>query len=384
MSNQPFDEEVINVRERPLSSDLNLASSYSALSLQETSAQMYAQRASFQSTQSNPMVPVGGASFIGSAFACRPFSPAGMIVQLDPGLGFFNDNTPSTAIGEISGLNDPSIFKPLSLSATEQINVPASDPTNARIDIVEVLVSNAGGRRLTDSSSRDVLDPTTGTFIPAAVFKTLSYNLNGTSTINGIGPINYKTGTPAGSPVAPVADAGYVKIAEITVAAGATSLAGTTIRDFRVPMFPGGYGLLQGTLAISGGATSAQLESGLAVPPGMCAAATYAGVPNAPASANLFVWPAATGYQMQVNIGTTIDAIGGSKPLIPQAQLPASPVALSAFDQTLLTAQGFVISVGQPVYKSSITLSTGTTGGFTGANGTLGFVPVVMAVSKNV
>lgn len=231
MANQPFDEEVINQRERPLSSDINLVSSYSPLAMMELIAQACSGRTSFANDAAAPMVPVGAARFIGAGFKAR--APGGLNVSLSPGLGFFNDNTPLLAFQNIAGLNYPSIFKPLSLTAAEVIAVPGADPSNPRIDIIEVKVSSGGGLRLTDSTSRDILDPTTGIFAPGAVFKTLTFNLNGTATIGGIGPINYKVGTPSGSPSVPAADAGYVAIAAINVAAAASSIAANDIIDLR-------------------------------------------------------------------------------------------------------------------------------------------------------
>lgn len=385
MANNPFDEEIINTLERPLSSDINMASSYSAYSLMSSTAHEFAQRASFHTQQANPMVPVGSAAFLSAGFLCQPISPAGLQVTLTAGLGFFNDNTPTLNVGGISGLNAPSVFKPLTLTAAEAINIPAADPSNTRIDIIEVLVTAGGGRRLADSTSRDILNTQTGTFVPAAVFKTLTYNLNGTSTVNGtvgVAPIIYKTGTPSGSPSAPSVDAGYVKIAEVTVGANVSSVSGTNIRDFRVPLLPGGYLQGQGLLAVS--PSAAQFGSGLGLPAGVCAAATFGGGPNTPIQANIFFWPAPTGYSMNVNPSSTVDSISNSKLLVPQLPLFATtPTLLGSTDAALLTSQGFVVSTNQPVFKLAVPFGTASAG-FTGAAGSVGFIPMGISIAPQV
>lgn len=234
---QPFDREVINIRERPLSSDLDLFESLRQQTLMEILANAVQARFGLGNDTSVIIPAANDAGFFGAGFTVRP--GVGLQVQLDTGLGLFNDNTSVSSISGIVGVDDQSVIKPLSLTVPEVISgIPAGDPVNPRIDIVEI----AMGRRLINPTSRDILNPATGAFAPNLVNKTLTYNLNGQSTINGIGLINYKTGVPAGVPVAPATDAGYVKIAQIAVPALAAGFAQNEIQDLRKLMFLGGVG----------------------------------------------------------------------------------------------------------------------------------------------
>lgn len=260
MSGKPFDREVINSRERPLSSDVNEIGSYADLALRETLLNIYSSRLSVSSDSRSIQPPSGFLAFIGSAFKVR--SATGMQVTLDAGLGFVNDNTPIASFGGIGGVDDLSLIKPLSLTATETISVPAADLSNPRWDIIEVQTD----RRYTDATSRDIFNPSAAAFQPGVVNKTLSYNQNGRSTVNGIGSINYKTGTPASSPVAPAADIGYVPIARVFVPANSTQVGATACMDLRRMMFPGGHMRVAGTIKIGSAAASIGM---LEAPPGV-------------------------------------------------------------------------------------------------------------------
>src|SRR5258708_79129 len=181
MGGKPFDRQVINLLERAISLDTNEVGSYADLALREYVLNNYASRSSGGSDARTTQPTVGSAQFLGSGFRVRALGSPAMQVTLDPGLGFFNDNLSPTSLGGIGGIDDVSVLKPLSLTALETINVPAADPTNARIDIIEVQVD----RRTTDATLRDVLNPVSGTFTPTSVNKTLTYNQNGRSTVNG-------------------------------------------------------------------------------------------------------------------------------------------------------------------------------------------------------
>lgn len=240
MANKPFDREVINVRERPLSTDANLSAAYGDASLRFMFQQLLAERANDASPVA---VPVTG--FVGNAFHVSPVNPAAMQVSVAEGVAFvevplspadLNIGSPS-----ISGLDDLSSYRPIVLNSAHTFNVPAADLANPRIDIVEVKVD----RRLTDATVRAVLDPATGVFNPTSVPKTMTYAVDDDTGINTTGGnstagLSYKTGTPGAVPAVPATSAGYIKIAEIHVAAGAVALAGTVMRDTRVLLSPGG------------------------------------------------------------------------------------------------------------------------------------------------
>jgi hypothetical protein len=276
LANQPFDVEVINPRERPLSSDIDLIGTYASQMLREFLIHAYAHRFSITDPTS-----VASSGFLGSGFRVTAANPAAMTAVVSSGLGFFYDATDlPSAIGGVAGLNDLSAYKPITLTSDQSIPVPAADPGNPRIDIVEVKQS----RRIIDPTSRDVLNVGTGAFDPNTVSKTLTFNLNGTATVNGTGPINYKVGTPAVVPVAPTPDAGYTKIAEIDVPALAVTLPQSRFRDFRRLIFPGGVGEVLAKFTI----TTAPLTtfSNLVAPPGVLVGITNGGGVNA----NLYVF----------------------------------------------------------------------------------------------
>lgn len=242
MANKPFDLEVINVRERPLSTDLNLASSYQSGTLRYLT-RMLSRFQDENVSSYNRDVSTDRGGFIADAFLVKPTSPASLNVVVKNGLGFVVDplgpadsNIGSALVPGISGLNDLDPYRPIILQADHTFAVPTPDPVNARIDIIEVKVD----RRLTDAALRAVLDPGTGVFNPTNVFKTLEWAVDGDTGTNTTGGnstagLSYKTGTPAVGPVAPATSAGYVKVAEIRVPAAATTITGPD--NFTAPLY---------------------------------------------------------------------------------------------------------------------------------------------------
>lgn len=271
MADKSFDRVILNVRERPLSSDINRMASQHDRTLRDLLARYVQHRTSTSDPTSQPP-PTG---FIGDSYRVVPVAPAAMQVKLLAGQGFFFDavSVPS-AIGGVSGLDDLSAYKPLFLGADQVINVPASDPVNPRIDIVEVKYD----RRTTDSSSRDILDPSSGAFGSATVNKTLTWFQDGQVSVNGSASINYKTGTPGGVPVAPTVSAGYVRIAQVRVNALVTTIADEgVIGDFRVLLYPHGMGQFSCRVAmpfLDGGGAAQPTLSNVIAPPGVRIAVT--------------------------------------------------------------------------------------------------------------
>lgn len=233
MADRPFDRTIVNLRERPISSDVNQLQSQMDRSLREVVQRMLGARASnFSKADSY------ATGFIGNGFAVSSASPAAMQVVIKAGLGFVYDvaDVPSS-IDSIVGLDDLNPFKPVSLLADQTINVLAADGANPRIDIVEVKAN----RQTNNPLSRDVLDPSSGAFVATSVDKTLQQaSLDGQTSVNGSAAINYKTGTPAGAPVAPATTAGYIKIAQVLVGTGVLTLDDDVINDQRKLLFPGG------------------------------------------------------------------------------------------------------------------------------------------------
>jgi hypothetical protein len=243
MANDPFSREIINVRERPLSSDINIAESYLDRALRDFIRALLAP---------DPLAIVTG--FLNQSFKVVATTTPSMTVNISPGLGFIDDASDvPTAIGGVLGVNDTSTMKPLPLSTVQPIVIDgAPSAGNSRYDIIEVKCD----RRSQDPTSRDILDPATGVFAPNLVNKTLAFYLDGRNarvvapalSTTGIG---YKVGIAAttGTEAVPATTAGYVKIAEIHVVSGVTTITNSVITDTR----PGsGLALLAGTNTFSG------------------------------------------------------------------------------------------------------------------------------------
>lgn len=260
MANTPFDRVIYNSLERAEEDDVNLGGSEIEAALREFAFRQYQGRGTVGGTAVSG-VPVDrtqalSAGFVGEGFKVRAASPSVLSVIVSAGLGFMDlaagtvvngDSAIVTNLSGISGLNDLHRYKPMVLpSDTVIAGIPAGDPVNPRIDIVEVLVD----RRRIDPQSRDFLNTATATFVSTpGTLKTLTWQPTvgvpsvGAST-TGIG---YKTGTPAAVPVAPVATPGYVIIASIfvpTLAAGILDFGGigspAGIRDERRMRSPNG------------------------------------------------------------------------------------------------------------------------------------------------
>lgn len=231
MANNVFDRTVINARERPVSTDINQAQSQIERTIRYYMDQFLLPRVSNTDPQAGS--PISG--FLNDAFRITEANPAALSVVVKDGLGFKFDasDTPS-AIGGVGGVDDLSRYKPLLLLADATIAVPAADPTNPRIDIIEANIN----RRLTDPSDRDILNATTGVFDSTNVNKILAWNVGtsiGTVTTpaNNTAALGYKVGIPGATPAIPPTSPGYVKVAEILVSNGVTQINQNDINDLR-------------------------------------------------------------------------------------------------------------------------------------------------------
>lgn len=263
MGNNAWDQTIISVRERPLSSDINGGWSQENRTLRELLRNLLAKRAS---DASDALAPATG--FIADGFRVSAQGTPAMAVNVQAGYGF-KDNIADVAvdIGGALNLNDLSAYKPMFLGQTQSLVVPSADPSNPRIDIIEVKYD----RRATDNSSRDVLNTGTGAFDPTLVDKTLAWIQDGRTSLSGSASINYKPGTPAGSPTAPAVTSGYTKIAEILVGAGVTTITQNKVNDTRPLLFAnGGAGRVSGsmTLAMTGSPPAITINY-LNAPPGV-------------------------------------------------------------------------------------------------------------------
>jgi hypothetical protein len=217
MAGNAFDREILNARERPLSTDINAAQSQLDRSLREILRVLTTGRVSTSSDLTGN--PVSG--FIGDGCKVRQQAVLTNGVKVTLGIGLQDSPADVPAsVGGVGGVDDLSRTKPLVLLADVNISgVPVGPAAGQdRYDIVEV----RNARRLDNSSSRDVLNPGTGLFVPTAVNKTLDFTLDGdsgivTSPVVSTNAVSYKVGTAAatGTAVEPATTAGYVKIATI-------------------------------------------------------------------------------------------------------------------------------------------------------------------------
>jgi len=236
MADKPFDRTVINLRERPLSTDINQAQSQIDRAMRFAFERMLASRTSDASHLSTSQP-----AFMGDGFALVPTAPASMQVNVKKGLGWLPVADDPAAIGGIVGLDDLCSFKPVVLMADTAFAVPvAPGAPNTRIDIIEVKAD----RRVENPLARDVLNATTGVFDPTMVNKTLAYYLDGrTGVVTDPAPstagLSYKIGVAANPGVAPGVTAGYVKIAEVRVGSGVASVDTDKLVDRRQLASPG-------------------------------------------------------------------------------------------------------------------------------------------------
>lgn len=221
MADKLFDRTVFNPLERPLSTDQN------QLQSQIAAGQFSLMELAMMPSAPGTLTIGGSAVFYGDAFS--PYVSSGMNIGLTKGMGVIRDPTRIGNIGGIGGLNDVTNCYPAYLSGDQGLTVPTADATNPRIDIIEVKLD----RRLENPLTRDVFDPALEIFNPTLLNKTLTYDLLNRNSTNGTAAINYKTGTPAGSPAAPAVTAGYHKVAEVYVGAGVASINPRDIADWR-------------------------------------------------------------------------------------------------------------------------------------------------------
>jgi len=235
MANRAFDQTIINVREKPLSSDINQGFSTVYRSVREKWRREVAHRTANGVTTASSHAAL---AFVGDGFQVQPLSVPAMSVQVIDGIGLaWAPGATATDINGALSCDDREDAKPIALDATQTIAVPAADAVNPRIDIVEVQYRRQVGNPL----SRLVLDIGTRRFVPGLVNKLLTWALGDlVPTVNGAGAINYKTGTPAGVPVAPATTAGYTKIAEVQVGAAVASIVEGKVVDLRKNLAPGG------------------------------------------------------------------------------------------------------------------------------------------------
>lgn len=235
--NNPFDRTTIARLERPLSGDHNREFSQEDRTLRDILRVALGRNGA---GVLGPQALVSYSGFIGDGMRVVPASPASMAVQVSAGFGFFYaplDLPQDIGEPQIEGVHDLSSFKPVYLAAPSNFVVPASPGSGqSRIDIIEAKVD----RRLTDSTTRRLLNVDSKAYEDTVVPKTLTFGLDGrTGTVSSPSPstagLSYKVGAAAatGAEVEPSVTTGYVKIARINVGPATTTVTGAEIVDRR-------------------------------------------------------------------------------------------------------------------------------------------------------
>jgi hypothetical protein len=238
VSNTPFCRTVVNPLEEPLCEDINRAQSEIDVTIREVLKQLYLVRSAIYPEITCYQYD----GFVGRSFKVK--GAGDMTVHLTSGIGFITSSTVTSGIGGVGELNDLSMSKPVILNAdTDPIVVPAADPANPRWDIVEVRTNML----LTEPTSMNMLNPSSGVFEPGVVNKSLDWSLDDNiGTVIDPAPstaaIGYKKGIAAAIPVEPTVTPGYTKIAAVYVAALATLVTNAEIIDYRKILAP--YGIL--------------------------------------------------------------------------------------------------------------------------------------------
>lgn len=360
MANQPFNRTIINTRERPLSSDLNRQASDSDRAIRDVLMNIYTGRGAVY--PDGPGTPPTG--FIGEAFKLRPASPASMILTIKKGMGFLYNALTQADINGIGGLNDLSSWKPAVLNADFPITISAAPSApNSRYDLLEV----ATNRLIGDSTSRDVLNPSTGVFEPNLVNKTLYWDYDGTyGTVNApapsTAPISLKVGVAGNPPTPPSGTAGYTPLAIVLIdSAPVSAIDSNKILDQRNMLFSGGVlsvGLRVRSLSPY---TSLVLES-LQAPPGIFASALWTGYSGGVLSYTVYVFSGnPTGFPTVVTQSVRNSFAN------PSSVLPTIPalVSIDAPGQTALAGvnanPAIKVAIGQTALQFSVSAVTAPT-----------------------
>lgn len=375
MADKSYDQAIWNVRERPLSSDLNQEASEVSRSVRESLRRLFAGRLS--NTDASDSYPSG---FLGNSFKVVPNATA-MDVDVSVGLGFQDiasgtlpsgvnaiesNIAPTDGPGAIN-LDDLERYKPLVLTAAQTFTVPAAPAAgHSRIDIIEVRAD----RFTKDPASRDILDTGTGVFVPDLVDKTLSFVLDGHMgsvlyNQNSTAPVSYKSGntyvgTAWDASKIPATTSGWIKICEIFVGPTVSDINGDVINDTRPQLSPGDSKVVgcQITMTMAGGA-AALTQSASA--PGINIVATSPGAgANAVGQFDLYVIGGASEAALsglpqvsvtnQQDIGVTA---GAADTVIPRVtflsigRLTSGDVT-NINDATKSSNPSLVVAVGQP------------------------------------
>lgn len=283
MSGRAFDQEVINAGERCAAADLLNVGNYNSSVILSFIQSVFSTRTGIGFDQSAIYPALYTAAFFGSAFKVRAQVTPALSVTMDPGIGVYNCGQLLPPFSPIVGLPSlTSFLRPLVLTSTAQEvtnigPIAAGDPTNPRIDMVEINIAIANPLQLADLTTRDLYTPSVNQFVANNAIKTNSYALDNSFMVAAAGApfisprnlIVYRTGTASATPVAPAIDAGYAPIAYIRVPANATTITNSMISDMRQMLWPFGQFNVAANLTGNTASGSAPIINGLSAPPGV-------------------------------------------------------------------------------------------------------------------
>lgn len=242
--NTDFSRQIINVRERPLSTDINELQSQLDATRRDLYRQTYA-----SAQQPNPQ------GFVNTGLQVGVQSPLALGVQVAVGNGFqVNDGDIVTSINSVTGLDDLSGYKPVVCSQSVAIPMDAAPPGGQeRWDLIEVSYLSGGSpdRRLFNSLSRDVFNTSLEAFQPTGVLKTFSWDVSLPAVNRAVAPANnpansglgYKRGVQQATGSGfnpPGVSTGYIALAYVYVGPGVTTITAPNIIDARRLLLPGG------------------------------------------------------------------------------------------------------------------------------------------------
>lgn len=372
MANNTWDQEILNQRERPLSSDNDQEFSQTGQTLRNLLSTLFQGRIS--ASNFGALTPIQG--FFGQSLQVQPTGTPGGQIVVKAGLGFmYNAADIPTAIGGVPGVNDLAAWKPLLLinDYSPGFTVPtAPSGPNTRIDIIEVLYN----RHLADSASRDVLDPSTGVFVPTLVNKTLAWDLDSSigspvgPLVNNTAALGYKYGVAGVSPSPPANSPGYITIAQINVGSGQTVFDYDSINDLRQLLWPYNAGRISCNVNMPSSSSLVPTLTDVVAPSGVHVCAV--GNNNTNAKVDVYIWGgvlansvlpvaevssqnALTTLQAAVSIvtadSTLQSAVSGAN---------ASPVSKVAVGQSVIKVELTAGTPGSPQkYALSLSLAEG-------------------------
>lgn len=251
-----FDRWVINQRERPLSTDINLLQARAEQSLKAFIRSLFIPHSGAAGEAgSSDFYPLSG--FLGDAFFPTATGTS-RIVTLTPGLGMILGNSPVSNFGSVGGLDDLDPYYPVYAPRGIDVTIDAAPSVGQeRYDIIEVTQD----RRLENPLSRDIFDNLLGVFVAGTPNKTFAQVLDSTrlgrvvSPANSTTGIGYKVGTPAavGGASIPATSPGYTQIAVVYSLGTIANVRQRDLRDDRKVLLPGGHGRFGLTIVQSNG-----------------------------------------------------------------------------------------------------------------------------------